>query len=120
MKNSITIAIAGVVAVGLFFGGWKVRDWQADAADLARLEAEKKTTALLIQLAEDVASRTEVAIGDIRVENKTIHQKAVHEIKTNTIYADCVLPDSGRLRANEARSAANASIGSVRANAATP
>lgn len=110
------VASAGVLAL-CAWGGWQVRDWQADAADLARLEAERVSTRLLVELAEEVATRTEVAIGAIRVENKTIHQKAVHEIQRETVYSDCRLTPDGVRHTNEARRAANAAVGAVPAAA---
>ena len=109
---------AGVVAIFSF--GWQVRDWQHGEAERVRLEAERKTTGLLVELAEEIGARTEVAISGIRIENKTIHQKATHEVKTNTVYADCRLPDAGRVLVNDARASANARGGTVSAPAASP
>lgn len=113
---SVVLVVAG--AAGLVATGWQVRDWQAESAELARLEAERKTAGLLVELADEIGSRTEVAISGIRIENKTIHQKAVHEVQTETVYRDCRLTDNGLREANEARRAANAAIGAVPAAAA--
>lgn len=112
------LAVAAMAAAG--YGGFWLRDLQAQAADGARAKAELASAQKLADLADQVSKRTEDAIAGIRIENRTIHQKAVHEVQTNTIYRDCVLPDSGRLRANEARAAANASIGAVPAPASAP
>lgn len=112
------LAVAALAVAG--YGGFWLRDLQADAAEGARLKAEQANTNLLEALADQVSARTETAIAGIRIENRTIHQKATHEIQTNTVYRDCVLPDPGRLRANEARAAANASIGALSPPAAAP
>lgn len=115
LTTKVKAAAAAAALAACAWFGWQVRDWQADAEDLVRLEAERTSTRLLVELAEEVATRTEVAIGAIRVENKTIHQKAVHEIQRETIYSDCRLPADGMRIANEARRAANAAIGAVSA-----
>lgn len=107
MADLKLILFAGAL-VASAAGGWVVRDLQADAEELARLESEKRITAKMQELADKIDTSTTKAISNIRIENRTIHQKAIHEIQTNTIYADCVLPESGRLRINAARSSANA------------
>lgn len=113
----------GTLIVGAFaaaaYGGWWLRDLQADAAEGVRLAAQQETRDLLQELAGDVSANTEASIGKIRIENRTINQKAVHEVQTNTVYRDCRLPDAGRVLINDARAAANASIGAVPAPAAT-
>lgn len=114
--GNATLIVAALVAAS--YGGWWLRDLQADAADGVRLMAEKDARELLADLAGQVSAKTEAAIGEIRITNQTIHQKATHEVRTNTIYADCVLPAGGVRNINEARAAANASIGAV--SAATP
>ena len=111
-------AVAALLAVVLVFSaGWKLRDLQADAAEGARLAALEESRSLMRELANEVNASTEAAIGNIRVENRTIHQKAVHEVQTNTVYRDCKLPADGLRIINEARAAANASIGAVPAAA---
>lgn len=117
-KIKVAFALASVALV--FFSGWWVRDLQADAADAARLKADDKTRALMRELADTINRDTAKAISEIRVTNQTIHQKAVKEVQRETVYADCVLPDSGRVHLNEARAAANASINPVPAAAGVP
>lgn len=119
-KVKAALAVIAVVFGAASFSviGWQVRDWQAESAELTRLEAERKTAGLLIELADEIGSRTETAIGGIRVENKTIYQKVAHEVEKEVVYRDCRLTDNGLRDANEARRAANAAFGAV--PAATP
>lgn len=46
-------------------------------------------------------------ISEIKVQNKTIYQKATKEVTYEKVYSDCVLPDSGVRNANEALRARN-------------
>lgn len=110
-KIKAALALAAVAAV--FSSGWWVRDLQADAAEAARLKAENEGRLLMRELADTINQDTAKAIGEIRVTNQTIHQKAIKEVHREPVYADCVLPDSGRVYLNEARAAANASINPV-------
>ena len=119
LTTKVKVALAAVAIVGSAAFGWQVRDWQHDAAELTRAKATEETRDLLRELAGRVAESTEAAVGQIRVENRTIYQKAIHEVQTNTIYSDehCRLPASGVQLVNEARAAANASIGALPATA---
>lgn len=112
-----------VLIVGAFaaaaYGGWWLRDLQADATEGVRLAAQKETRDLLQELAGTVSANTEAAVGNIRIENRTIHQKAIHEVQTDIVYRDCKLPAGGVQLVNDARAAANASIGAMPAPAAT-
>lgn len=105
------LAVAALAGAG--YAGWWTRDLQAEAAEGARLKAEDGSRKLLRELADGFSASTEKAIGGIRVTNQTIHQKAIHEVQTNTIYGGCVLPDAGRMLVNQARSAANADGGTL-------
>lgn len=53
----LRLSAVGTVLAGVFGAGWKVRDWQADADDLARAQAEQRT-ALRRQEAATGAART--------------------------------------------------------------
>jgi hypothetical protein len=99
--------LAGAVAL-VFGSGWQVRAWYDGAKDAAVLAAEKKTQDKLAELAGKVATTTETAIQGIKIENRTIYTTAAKEIIREPIYRDCVLPEPGRLRANEARRGATA------------
>lgn len=117
--TKIKLIAVAFIAGFLFVAGYWLRDLQADAAELARIEGEKQARQLLGDLADRVSQDTAKAIAGIRVTNQTIHQKTIQEVLRETIYSDCVLPDAGRLLINEARAAANASIGAVPTAAAT-
>ena len=109
MMSIQTKLIAGaVLALSLFGAGWQVRTWYDGAQDAAQLEAEARATELLAKLAAEVSSKTELAIQNIRVENRTIHTQAQKEVIRETVYSACVLPDTGRLLVNQARAGAAA------------
>lgn len=120
LTNKVKAVLIAAGAAACVAAGWQVRDWQHDAAELASVKAQEQTRELLHELASKVSASTEAAVGQIRVENRTIYQKAVHEVQTNTIYSDehCRLPAGGVRAINEARAAANASISAVPAPAA--
>lgn len=101
------IGIAILAAV-LFGAGWQVRTWYDDSRELARNQAIEESRELMRALAGDIATKTEQAIGGIRVENRTIYNEASKEIVRDVIYRDCILPDAGRLLVNQARSGAAA------------
>ncbi|WP_447593560.1 hypothetical protein [Aquipseudomonas campi] len=89
----------GVLAVVCTGAGWQIRDWQADSAALVELRnAEERR-----DLVAEVANATHQAIAGIRVENKTIYQKAVHETFTDVVYRECRIPAAGVRLINEAR-----------------
>lgn len=53
----VRLAAVGAVLAGAAWGGWQVRDWQADSDDLARVQAEQRT-ALRRQEAATGAAQT--------------------------------------------------------------
>lgn len=99
IKDIAVLVGAGLLAVG----GWTARGWYEDSQDLAQAQAIEQSRELLRELAGDIATKTETAIGGIRVENRTIYTTAQKEILRETVYRDCVLPDAGRLLVNSAR-----------------
>ena len=120
LAAKIKAALALTAVALVFYSGWWVRDLQSDAAEAARLKAEDKGRVLMRELADTINQDTANAISKIRVTNQTIHQKAIKEVQRETVYADCVLPDSGRMHLNEARAAANASLNPVPAATGVP
>lgn len=96
------IALGAASILGAAWGGWYLRDLQVEAVAAAELRAEKHRE----RLADDVAKRTERALGSIRIENQVINNEVQREIRTRTVYRDCVLPADGVRLANEARARA--------------
>lgn len=99
---SAKLSLGAAVLAGAAWGGWYLRDLQAEAASAMelRIVAEQR------KLADAVGLRTERAIGAIRIENQVINNEVQREIRTRTVYHDCVLPVDGVRLANEARSRA--------------
>jgi hypothetical protein len=117
-QHKFTLGVIGALAAlsVAAWSGWYLRDLQAEAANAAelRIAAEGR------KLAEDVALRTERAIGAIRIENQIINNEVQREIRTRTVYRDCVLPADGVRLANEARSRAGQSARPVPSAASAP
>ena len=94
--NVQIFAIAFAIAVALSgFSGWKLHAWK-DAADREQYE---RGAAKAME-----AAATEIAKIDLT--STTINRKVEHEIQTNTVYRDCVLPSSGVQLIREAYGAA--------------
>lgn len=89
----------GVLAVVCTGTGWQIRDWQADSAELAEVRAAEDRRGLVAEISEI----TQEAIAGIRIENKTIYQRAVHETFTDVVYRECRIPAAGMQLINEAR-----------------
>lgn len=107
---------AGLVVVTLAasaYGGWWLRDLQAEAAAAQEL----RTATALQRLADDVAVRTERSMANIRIENRNIYNEVQRETRTNTVYRSCVLPPDGLRLANEARQRAGQSYRALPASA---
>ena len=60
---------------------------------------ENQHIAEAVDAANDVLAH---ALAKMRPQYTTIKQELQREINTNTVYADCVLPDSGVRRVNQA------------------
>ena len=86
-----------------FILGWKLRDWKAVAESDALASAGLKAKEQMEQLANAVSAKTESAIQNIRVENRTIYQRTQREITEKPVYHDCVLPADGVRLVNAAR-----------------
>ena len=102
MVSVKTAAIAAAILVSIATGR-KLRDWQADAEVGAMARAELAAQRQFAQFAHAVSARTEAAIQNIRVENRTIYQRTQREITEKPIYRDCVLPADGVRLINAAR-----------------
>ena len=107
------LGVAVAAILGSVYGGWWLRDLQAQAVEGQRatdaLVAEKQLQAF----SNNVASRTEAALGSIRIENRTIYNETQREIINNPVYRDCVLPPDGVRLANSARAGTAGKPGSA-------
>ena len=64
----LRLAIVAAVLAGAFGSGWQVRDWQADAANLARQQAESKDALRRAEIAARSAQQFEEVRDAIRSE----------------------------------------------------
>jgi len=96
------LAYAVLTFAGLAVG-WNVRGWKEGYDANMRAEAEQRSEELARKLVAGISRETLEAIGNIRIENTTIYQKATHEVQTNTVYRDCRVPAAGVQLVNDAR-----------------
>lgn len=102
---ALPIALAGA---GLaFVGGYKIRDWQCDAAAARELEANAIESARMQDAADTAAT------GYEQDRSQTYADHTVREETIRTIYrdrqvpGDCAVPDNAALVLDEAVRAAN-------------
>lgn len=98
-------ALASIAAAGALFGaGWwlgaELNQGKHDAAQVARQEAQTET-------AQVIAER----LAEMSTAQAKTTERVTHEVQTNTVYRDCVLPDDGRRLLNDAISGADSSGG---------
>jgi hypothetical protein len=103
MIDKLRLAAYVVLTVAGLAVGWGVRGWKEGYDAHARLEAKNEQEAFARALVAGISRETLEAIGNIRIENQTIYQRAVHEVQTNTVYRDCRVPASGMQHVNAAR-----------------
>lgn len=72
------LIITLVVAAALFGGGWKLRDYQADSAEL-----------LVLKVKEEARLGAAEAISKIEVKYTTINRKLEKEIIKEPVYTEC-------------------------------
>ena len=96
--------ILGVAAVA-FLGGWKVKDWQEDAAKLAAVQAVEQARQAFAEENGKIAERLEGKLANLRIVNRTINNEVQREIQKETVYrnADCAIPAGGVGLLNAAR-----------------
>lgn len=75
-----------VLAIGGFSAGWRVNGWRHDSEALII----ERAAAAAGQAATDGAV---AAIGEIRIQNKTIRQELEREIVMQPVSAECDLSD---------------------------
>ena len=89
----ILVVILGFCGIGV--GGFKLGVDHEKAS-----ESDKKD---LVAEAVDAANQASAeAIAKLKVKNTTITNEVQHEIRTNTIYADCKLTSDGMRLTNQA------------------
>lgn len=100
------LVAAAVIAAGAGKLGYDLAAGKCKAAQLERAELIAEVRSANLALADGIATRTEAAIGQIRVENTTINKEVRHERTVHTKVLDnpdCSLPDSTRVLLNRAR-----------------
>lgn len=100
IKNTI-IAVLITLACGYVYANYKFSQGielgrNQHIAEMALVSEAKEEQ---LRITQEVVA-TELA--KIRIENKTIVQKATKEVYTNEVYRDCIVPPSGVSIANEA------------------
>lgn len=93
--NPYAILVACALVVGAFFYGQHVGK-TSDALD----NAEKQ--ALIDATAAKGREAAAEEIAKIKIVNRTVNQKVIHETTSNPIYVDCRVPASGVHTANQA------------------
>lgn len=91
--------ISALVAAATGLGGVL---WGIDIGINKQKAHDADVVAAVNAAGENAATKAAAAIAQIEVTNKTIYQKATHEVRTNTVYADCVNTDSMFLSLNNA------------------
>lgn len=86
----------GAAALKGYHMGEASTEAKYQAKELASQKASNETAQIIAQRLADMAS----------TQSKTV-ERVTHEVKTNTVYRDCVVPDSGVRLLNDAISGAN-------------
>jgi hypothetical protein len=76
------IIAALLVSIGAYFGGVQVGEDR-------QIASQKKLDDVVRQVTEAAQTGAATAIAAQQPINRTIVQKAIREIQTNTVYADC-------------------------------
>lgn len=93
--NPYVILVSCALVVGAFFYGQHI-----GKTSEALNNAEKQ--ALIDATAAKGREAAAEEIAKIKIVNKTITQKVIHEITENPVYSDCRVPASGVHTANQA------------------
>lgn len=100
IKNTI-IAVLITLALGYVYANYKF----SQGISLGRNQAIAEQSMIDEAKDEQLRITQEVVakeLSKIKIENKTIVQKATKEVYTNEVYRDCIVPPSGVSIANEA------------------
>jgi hypothetical protein len=88
-------AVSVAVAAAIFGAGWwvgdEVRLGAVNAASVADQKARTET-------AQVIASR----LAEMATPQHKVTERVTHEVRTNTVYGGCVLPDDGKRLLNDA------------------
>ena len=84
------IIVASALGVS-FWAGWALKQGQWDASLVAQQKASQDTAQIIAHRLADMAS-----------QQAKVTERVTHEVKTNTIYRDCVLPADGLRLLNDA------------------
>lgn len=103
LTSRVKALVAITTVATAAYGGWWLRDLQAEAEAIAAAKAQLAADKRMAELADKVAVKTEEAINGIRIENRTIYNEVQREVQTNTVYRECRIPDDGLRLANAAR-----------------
>lgn len=106
-----TIKIVAVVAfLGfVFYGGWKLKDYQVASKENKELKAAIKQRDELQAKYDKLSERVLLAVGQNDAIQEKIVERTYKEIE-KPVYKDCVLPASGIALENEQRLQLNKQI----------
>ena len=105
----LQLAIAAAAAAAAFGAGWQVRDWRADAAELARVQAEQRDTLRRQEAAYGASSRHEASRERLRQEIQTLTVEVERVVERPVYAAECIDADGLRLIARAIGAAPSAS-----------
>lgn len=95
MSLAAQLVAAVLAALGLVATGWKL--------GIDHEKAKQADVKEAIQQTRDAAQQGAAqAIASIEIKQQTIVQKVQHEVQTNTVYRDCVVPADGVRLLNDA------------------
>lgn len=86
---------AGAAAVAIGFGsGWQVRDWKADADDLARVQGERKDAFRRAEIVDQAATAHEGTKAAAAARERIVI-KEVERVVEKPVYRSVCLDDDG-------------------------
>lgn len=100
VKVAIIIAIFGGYSWWWYNLGWKSRDRDALQEKVAQMEAAENDKKEIQDRLDDVSSRLQTALSNVRVETRYVDRVITKEIE-KPIYTQCVLPDTGKIILND-------------------
>lgn len=111
----MTLQLRAILMVALaatgFVSGALVMHWKHGNDAYDQLQQQVAQEKLTREIVADITNKTLAAIGDIRVENRTIYQQARTEIVREPVYTECLVPVDGSVLLNQARGYADGAGG---------